>query len=543
MRIELQHLPADVLGLAPWARATLATRPRPPGLPGLLVPERLESIPRLAPAADPEARQQLARVLERALSAYQPHVAVLDSVRALAEPAAMLVVAGQQPGFLGGPLYDVYKALHAIRLARALSVFFETPVLPAFWNHSDDHDIAEVHHLWLQNPNLDLFKVGMAGVSSGRTPLARIRFDAERHRLRATEQVLRQNLPPGPERNGAIELFLPRAGETFSGAFTRVLLELFGAHGLIVLEPEWIREPLSRALADLVSRGLPAALQAGARQLCEAGTEPPIDPRTAVLAWHSVEERRFALRSPDGDYAYDGEAGSRSAAELAAEILQDPGAWSAGALVRPLLQDRVLPVVAYVGGWGELHYHAQLPAARAALGVPSPAFVPRFSATLVEPETRAALAKLGLDVRDVLERRAAPEVAAVATAGSALAGRLRRAAAEASARLLSERAALSEIERGLAHQLKRAADTVEGLVDRIATKVERVEANARGTDQRSQRRVANALLPRDTPQERVRGALEFVARHGRVWLDLLLEELEPLPTEHWIVNLVDEDAT
>jgi hypothetical protein len=78
------------------------------------------------------------------------------------------------------------------------------------------------------------------------------------------------------------------------------------------------------------------------------------------------------------------------------------------------------------------------------------------------------------------------------------------------------------------------------LVDRIATKVERVEANARGGDHRSLRRVSNGLFPRETPQERVRGALEFVARYGRGWLDLLLEELEPLPTEHWIVNLVDE---
>jgi bacillithiol biosynthesis cysteine-adding enzyme BshC len=529
MRIELQHLPADVLGLSAWAREALASRPSPPGLPGMLVPERLESIPRRSAPLEPALRELLSKSLERALAPHRPHVAVLDSVRTLGEPEAMIVVAGQQPGFLGGPLYNVYKALHAIRLARALTAFFEVPVVPLFWNHSDDHDIAEVHHLWLQNPNLDLFKVGMAGVSSGRTPLARVRYDAERHRLRATEEVLRQNLPAGPERDRAIALFLPQHGETFSAAFTRVLLELFGQHGLVVLEPEWIREPLSRALSELVARDLPRALDDGARRLREVGVEPPIDPRGSALVWHVVEDRRIALRSSDGTYAHDGESGSRTAAELAAEILQDPASYSAGALVRPLIQDLVLPVAAYIGGWGELHYHSQLPAAREALGIPSTAFVPRLSATLVDPETREAMRRLGLDVGDVLSARgiaAASEPAT--TTGSALAERLRKVAAESSSRLLAERPALVEVDRGLGHQLKKAADTLEGRVDRIATKVER--------------RVSNGLFPRETPQERERGALEFVARYGRGWLDVLLEELEPLPTEHWIVNLVDEDS-
>ncbi len=505
----------------------------------MIVPERLESIPRRP--VPPDSRKHLALSLERALAPFRPHVAVLDSVRALSHPETMLVITGQQPSFLGGPLYNVYKALHAIRLARALTVFWEVPVLPVFWNHSDDHDIAEVHHLWLQNPNLDLFKVGLVGASSGRIPLGRIHYDAERHHLRATKEVLLQNLPAGSEREPAIELFLPRSGETVSCAFTRVLLELFGPHGLIVLEPDWIREPLSRALANVVAVDLQGALEVGAERLRRAGLEPAIDPREAALLWRVENDRRHALRPCEGGYRYDGESGSRSGAELATEILQDPGGFSAGALLRPLVQDLALPVAAYVGGWGELLYHAELPPAREAADVPVTAFVPRLSATLVDGETRVALERLGVEVRDVLARRGVvPATDPCSTPGSPLAERLRQIAADSSARLLAERGALAEIERGLGQQLKKAADTFQGLVDRIATKAERVEANARGSDNRYRRRISNALFPRDAPQERIRGALEFVARHGREWLDLLLEELEPLPTEHWIVNLIEE---
>ncbi len=541
IEIELQYLSADALGLPDWARDVLSTRPQPNVLPRMIVPDRLEAVPRYEEGLQPEDRAELALSLERSLAPFRPHVAVLDAVRALARPEVSLVVVGQQPAFLGGPLFNVYKALHAIRLARALAAFWEAPVLPLFWNHADDHDIAEVHHLWIQNPNLDLLKVGLAGVSSGRTPLSRIVYDAERHRLEATAELLRQNLWESAERDSALDLFLPRSGETFSGSFTRILLELFGSYGLIVLEPDWIRRPLSRALARIVGSGVPEALDREVVRLRAAGLEPAIDPREAVLLWHVDGDRRRALRAVDDEYRYEGESGSRTGAELAAEILQTPEAFSAGALLRPLVQDVVLPVAAYVGGWGELHYHAELPALREETGVARTPFIPRLSATLVDPPTRLALQKLGIDVSGVLAARGALWRGGEAAAHrSELASRLRKVASDSASALLSERSAVAEVERGLAHQLKKAAETFSGLVDRVATKVEHVEANALGSDRRHQRRVSNVLYPRDVPQERVRGALEFVARYGRGWLDLLLEAIEPLPTEHLVVNLVEE---
>ena len=208
---------------------------------------------------------------------------MLESARRLADPSAALVLAGQQPGLLGGPLYNACKAVHVVRLARALEEHWQTPVVPAFWNHADDHDVAEVHHLWVQNQNLDLRKIGVAGMSSGRTPLGRIRFAEERHHLRAIEELLRQDIGDGPERDAALELFLPREGETFASSFTRVLLGLFGHMGLLVIEPEWIRESLSRALATIVTSDLQRSLVDGARSVRLGGGAPPIDPADAEI--------------------------------------------------------------------------------------------------------------------------------------------------------------------------------------------------------------------------------------------------------------------
>jgi bacillithiol biosynthesis cysteine-adding enzyme BshC len=535
--LEFRYLPADVLGLAPWAAQAFAGRPRPAHLGGLVLPAEVSSFPRPTDALEPGARGELARVLEQELASFQPPVAVLESVRALAARGTFAVVTGQQPGFLGGPLFDLYKALHAVRLARALTELWESPVVPLFWNHADDHDLAEVHHLWIQNPNLDLCKLGLAGASSGRTLLSLLHYDEERHRLGALAEALRLNLWEGPEQARALELFLPRAGETFSGAFTRTLLGLLGHLGLVVLEPQWLRPQLSRALAWLVSRGIGPALSAGAEVVRSNGRAPAIEPAGAALVFHHVEGKRQALRLAGDEFRYDGESGGRSASELAAEIVQAPLDWSAGALLRPLLQDACLPVAAYVGGWGELDYHSELVPLRALAGAPVTPFVPRLSATLVDPNARESLAKLGLEVRDVLTRRGRIEPAAAEASASPVVLELRAAAKRAAHELLASREAVAALDPGLALQLKRTADQVGDLVEKLAVKLERVQQNSAGTGRRHYRRLANGLFPNGEPQERVRGPLEFVARHGTSWIDELLAGIDPLPTEHLVVYL------
>jgi len=538
--VEIRHLSADVLGLPSWAPGVLAQRPHPASLPGMIVPRELEDFPEPPERHDPETRAQLAQELEARLARFEPHVAVLESVRALRQPGATLVLAGQQPALLGGPLYNVYKALHVIALARALTRRWERPVIPAFWNHADDHDVGEVHHLWIQNPNLDLRKVALAGLSSGRTPLGELMLDEERHQLVALRELLRQNLWTGPATESALELFLPRSGESFSGAFTRVLLGLFGHLGLVVLEPQWLRGSTSRELARVVALDLGSALAAGEERVRASGREPTIPLADAALLFRHAEGRRNALRLGAGEFRYDGEAGSRSGVELAAEIVEEPGAWSPGALLRPVLQDLVLPTAAYVGGWGELAYHAQLGPLRALVGAPATPFVPRLSATLVDAASQEAAGKCALEVGDVLLARGVLTSREEATPGSPVSEDLRAVARDAARELLARRESVAAIDRGLAQQLRRSADQVSGLVEKLAAKLDRVQANAAGSGRRHQRRLSNGLFPNGQPQERQRGALEFVARLGTDWIDALLENVEPLPTEHLVVHLDPE---
>lgn len=322
---------------------------------------------------------------------------------------------------------------------------------------------------------------------------------------------------------------------------------MLGALGVLVIEPEWIREDLSFALASCVGgAGLAGPLDEGAAAVRAAGLEPSIEPTQAALVYKVDEgDQRRALRRGGDGWRYDEEPGSRTSGELAASIVQDPASWSAGALLRPLVQDIALPVAAYVGGPGELAYHLQLGPTRAALGAPNPAFVPRLNASVVDDGCRKACERAGLSVEDVLSARgglvAAERESQKRAGGPEVLGDIRAIAERAAKELLEQRAALKEVDRRTAIQLKRAANEVRKTIGKLVERGERVHSNRTGKARRHLRRLDNSLFPREGPQERSLTILQLTARHGTDWITALVDELDPLPSEHLLVHLEGDE--
>lgn len=533
MRVEI--LPSELSGRGAFARICLR-------VPAFNVPLSLDRIACDRDAFDVDDRADLVERLTRAASERSAHVAVVDSIRALAHPHSCCVVTGQQPGLLGGPLYSLYKALHAVRLARSLSQTTEKTVVPIFWNHADDHDVAEAHHAWLINENIDLQRLALAGLSSGKQPLSRIHLDDERNQLSHLRAAVEQNLIREPFGREVVELFVPRQGETLASAFTRALEELLGHLGLIVLEPDTIRAPMSRALAGIVRGPLGPALLEGEANLRALGVEPTITSATAALLFHVDEGGRQSLRLGGDGFRYDGEEGSRTADELAAEIVLSPLDWSPGALLRPIVQDLCLPSVAYVGGWGELGYLAQLGPLRKALGAPLTAAVPRWSCTLVDPQTDEALGQLGVSLAEVLSTRGAAARVGVEEPPPPVIAELRRIADQAARDINAHKASLAELDQGLSVNLGRTGAQIRTLVDKICEKAERVHANRSGRGKRLVRRVVNSLAPREELQERVLCAPPILARFGRAWIDELFEAMGPLESGHLVLHLESASA-
>ena len=165
---------------------------------------------------------------------------------------------------------------------------------------------------------------------------------------------------------------------------------------------------------------------------------------------------------------------------------------------------------------------------------------------MVDAETRLAAERAGLSLAEVLSARgglvAAEKERAKKRGRPEVLRRMRAIADEAAAKLLEERAALRELDRGLAIQLKRAADEVKKTVGKLVDRGQRVHQNRTGKAARHLRRLDNVLFPREQPQERVLSVLQFTARFGTDWLQALMSEIEPLPSEHLLVHLGDAET-
>src|ERR1700723_1176513 len=90
-----------------------------------------------------------------------------DSLHRLAQPGTVAVLTGQQVGLFSGPAYTIYKALHAARLAEWLTENGVSAV-PVFWLATEDHDFAEVNHVWVFNANHQPVKLEMQRATGAR---------------------------------------------------------------------------------------------------------------------------------------------------------------------------------------------------------------------------------------------------------------------------------------------------------------------------------------------------------------------------------------
>jgi len=445
---------------------------------------------------------------------------------------AVAVVAGQQTGLFTGPAYTLYKALTAIRAAHDLNTS-GIEAVPVFWLASEDHDLAEVDHCdWPARQGLEHIELPHAEEDEGR-PVGDIALGP------AAESALQSALAgldgPAAEPIASALRNSYTPSDTYSSAFGKLLARLFAGRGLILLDPH---EPAVAALASPVlqnalreNSAIIGGLLERDRHLDRAGFHVQVKVAdSATLLFVKADGRRPPLRTRNSGF----HAGSRSfsRAELLSLAERAPGELSPSALLRPIVQDFLLPTAACIVGPAELAYFAQCEVIYRLLLGRMPAVLPRAGFTLIEPHVARLLRKYGLGVRDVLRGR------------QHLRHKLER---ESVPRALSRQMTLGErnLRRYLARMrkpLRKLDPTLSGALDiserKMLYQLEKLRTRAgRAADRREQlldhheRILREALAPHHDLQERTLCALPILARHGLSVLDALTERASGLVTQ------------
>jgi bacillithiol synthase len=481
-------------------------------------------------------RRAVAAVLEsqnRAFGGDEVTFRNLDRLR----DGAVAVVTGQQVGLLGGPAFSVYKALTAIHVARELTERGVNAV-PVFWLATEDHDLAEVDHCFFpRRGGFERFELHPPDAADRR--VGDIRLGEGICELSAQAAALLE----GPRKDEVGEWitasFAP--GESFGSAFGKLMTRIFSGRGLIFLDP--MSPELHRLSAPTMLRAvrehkdLARELVARADALERAGFHAQVKvTEQSTLVFRMVEGRRIALRTGNGGLVAGNKEESLEATLEAAN--EHPEEFSPSALLRPVIQDTLLPTVAYIGGPAEIAYQAQTSWIYRNLLGRAPAILPRASFTLVTSHVANLLKKYNLEVREILQGRHRLRAHMEAEAlPQALSSRFEQGEQAIKALVDGLREPVAKLDQTLVGALETASEKMLYQLNGLRAKAGRAEGFRTGVLNTHENEIASLLLPNGALQERSFGLLSFLAAEGPGLLDELDRHIQPGTGDHCFLYL------
>jgi bacillithiol biosynthesis cysteine-adding enzyme BshC len=427
------------------------------------------------------------------------------------EDGGYMVTTGQQAALFGGPLYNVCKALTAVRLAEALEERLGKPVLPLFWVSSEDHDWDEACHADLIGVDNELHRVALAPPDPHVTPaLHRITLGTE---VEAAVSEFLGHLPD-TDFSGEYDELLRRAfrpGRTLVDGFHDTLQALLGRFGLFFTDAT--HPAVKRDSAAIVLAELDRAQEAG-----YALQVPILEGSVNLFAEGPAGRERLYRES--GAYRLRTSGEELTDEEVRARFTEDPGALSPNVLLRPVVEAALFPSLAYVGGPGEMAYLGQLRGYFAAHGVPMPVVYPRWSATPVEGKIGKVLQKFGLEV-DALDRPfhdLASELAReeMPEEVRAALGSLRGAVGSGFGELTKAARGVDETLKG---PVQQGGSQAMGLVDDLEKKIVQAVKRQSEVALAQLEKAQVHLFPGGKPAERVQSPFYYLARYGGAVLD------------------------
>jgi bacillithiol synthase len=481
-----------------------------------------------------DRRRQVADVLEQQNRGWNAGSETLGNIARL-RAGACAVVTGQQVGLLLGPAYTMYKAVTAIRLARELTLR-GVDAVPVFWLASDDHDLAEVNHAFVPDGQGGERRLQTSSRGDEAAPVGRVNLDKD---IASLIDELQELIGDSETLDFVRESYRP--GQTFAAAFAALMTRLFSRHGLILLEPSdkklhQIGAPLFESAA-CEAETLTQALLARNQELEAAGYHAQVNvTNSSTLFFFFKGQRRVAVHRKNGHFSVNGEHWSSE--ELRNRIASHPESFSANVLLRPVLQDFLLPTATYIGGPAETAYFAQVQVVyEHLLGRTTPVW-PRFSATLVEARLATWMRKYGLRLRDMLlSRNDFQAVLARRTLPADIKDDFDRSREQLERLLAPLMGTLKRVDPTVASAGEIAARKMRYQLQRLESRTERAHLRREQVLERHATLLSSMLFPEKELQERRIAGVYFLGKYGTSLIDRLLEEYKPECHDHQIISM------
>ncbi|MFJ7677639.1 bacillithiol biosynthesis cysteine-adding enzyme BshC [Peribacillus sp. NPDC097197] len=354
------------------------------------------------------SREALSNYIQTYMSRFSSSEAVNKNIEELRRDDSVVVVGGQQAGLLSGPLYTIHKVISIIKLALEQRKSLGKPVIPVFWIAGEDHDLAEVNHVYvMKNGKPD--KKSYPSYQPFKTMITDIEIDEKK-----MEQWFEEIIETYGETAFTNKLLMDmketvKQSNTFVDFFARLIHEWFQEYGLLLvdagdpalrnLETGFFESLIGKSekIAEEVGKQQTFMQEQGYSKMIEMGEQP-----ANLFYYDTAKKDRCLLKRSEGKFtARNGEL-SFSEQELLQMAKTHPEQLSNNVVTRPLMQEMLFPVLAFISGPGEIAYWAELKRAFELFAMKMPPIIPRLNITIVERGIQTDLDETEITLKTVL---------------------------------------------------------------------------------------------------------------------------------------------
>jgi bacillithiol biosynthesis cysteine-adding enzyme BshC len=488
----------------------------------------------------PSDRTKVSNALKEFNTAFEPSETTLLNIEKLRDPSSLAVVTGQQMVLYGGPVFTVLKALTAIQLAKKYERELNRPVVPVFWLADEDHDIEEISQFSLIKRD-EIIKCSTSFGEPGKR--------VGEYSLKEVHHQLRSCVKSGlidtdfSEDLWKILDYSYSEKHSVAEAFGIFLQKLFGKHGLILagsndkLLKSFSKSVLTKSVikADDVSD----RLKENTKHLEKLGYHGQVHLNNSNIFYISETGHRLKIQY-DGEVWFIDNSNMRwSSDELIREINDNPNQFSPNVILRPVLQDRILPTLSYVAGPGEIAYYAQMSGIYDYFEQSMPQIVPRFSGTLIETSVERIMGKLPFNLDDYNKRIEDLESEYIEQTDQP---DLEKIFGDWKQRIDSitdeKKSVIGEIDPTLKNTAGKASSTYFSELDKLKGKLYKSLKQQEKTQLERILKIQSNLFPNGNLQEREIAFIYYLNKYGIELFDELLKSLENHePDTHKLIYL------
>ncbi len=474
-------------------------------------------------------REVLVSQLKNQYHSVSPDNAVVKNIDALLSGNTFTITTAHQPNIFTGPLYFLYKILHAIKLAEQLTgLLTEYSFVPVYYMGSEDADLDELGHTYIEGQKLtwDTIQNGAVGRMKVDAGLVKLIDDIERC------------LPAGDSGQEVISLFrrFYCEGNLIQESTFRLINALFGRYGLIVLIPDssLLKRKMRSVFEDDIFNRMPSAIVEKTSQKLDKIYKVQAHPREINLFYlkDSIRER---IEEKEGKFFVLNTGIVFSKEELKKELNDYPERFSPNVILRGLFQSTILPDVAFIGGGGELAYWLQLKDLFNHYKVPYPVLILRNSFLIVENKWREKIEKIGFNIEDffgeeqdllnkLVERESKHEI------------RLNGALTEVEKIYEGFKTQAAEIDVTLVQHVDALKARSMQQLKELEKKMLRAEKRKYTDQERQINLVKEELFPNNNLQERIDNFSSYYAKWGAKFIDALYSHSLGLEQEFVVIR-------